>query len=905
MRLSLRAGQLLVALLMLCAWNGVAAAHDPDNPDGGVVPAAGITTAPVLLQRVEAAYPEAARAAGLGATVTLELQVDEQGAVIAARVVKPVGFGFDEAALTAARQLKFRPATKDGQPIAVTIVFNQGFRVRASFDVESTSDQSTTPSPLPVATTTEAPTYESTVQGRGPASAASAQTIRNLDLDLRPKTAPNDILRIVPGLLTVQHQGGGKADQLFLRGFDADHGTDVGVFVDGIPVNMPSHAHGQGYADMHWMIGEALDSIEVVKHPYDVRFGDFSTAGAVNLITRKDFAESFAQFTIGGFPTEGCSGGAANCKLIAQERALIVVSPHFKGWASKLHPWIAAEVARDQGPFVAPEQLNRYNVFAKLTYDIGPKSEIGIFFQAYGSRWIGSGQIPERAVAAGQITQFGSEDPSEGGMTQRQMFTLFFKHHSADTEVNITAYVTRYSLSLFNDFTFFLVNPVNGDEMEQDDSRVVTGAIASWKRYSRWHGISFRHQVGASIRYDGIHIDLWDAESSAVNDGGQSSGGSDFRQRLGRRAQADERLNMIGPGGAIQVLNLGSNDDISEVNLAAWVEEDIVWTRWLRTIAGLRMDYFGFNVSDLEQVYQPGVINTSGTRQVSVPSPKASIILTPFPAFDLYLNYGSGFHSNDARISVIPNTLRTPDGTPIQVLPRFYAGEFGARYTLRQYLTVAAAFWASYLQNEITIDSDVGQFSPGDPTVRYGLDLELRAHPWRWLYIDYDLAYAHSQSHPDHGNGGEIALAPKLYMTGGISYIGTGRMKGLRARLGMRYLSGNPMFDTNSAEYIALAATHPNQVIGQSYTIFDLSGNYRVSWFEAGFNIQNLFNATWREAQFGNESCTHDEVYNPKNANYSLCGITVPSAQRTGVPDVHFTPGVPFNLQVTLKAYFL
>lgn len=893
----LRAGPGLAVLFLV----SVAFAHEPE--DGGT-PQPNVTQAPVLVTRVEPVYPEVARTTGLGATVFLQIDIDDKGDVTDVRVVKPVGFGFDEAAVAAARQFKFRPATVDGAPAPVTILFHQHFSVRSNYTAETTAESPFT-QPAPIAPAASEPNYESTVVARGPSSAASAQTIRNLDFDLRPKTAPNDILRVVPGLLTVQHQGGGKADQLFLRGFDADHGTDVGVFVDGIPVNMPSHAHGQGFADLHWMIPEAIDSIEVVKHPYDVRFGDFSTAGAVNLLTRKDFPESFAQITVGGFPTEGCSGGITLCKLVAQERALIVVAPKLKGWAAKLHPWIAAEVARDQGPFVAPEKLFRYNLFAKLTYDLSRTTEIGMFFEGYGSQWVGSGQIPERAVASGQISQFGSEDPSEGGLTQRQMFTLFFKHHDADSEFKITAYVTRYSLALWNDFTFFLTNPVNGDELEQDDNRVFTGAIFSWKRFQRWRGISFHHQVGASIRYDGIHVDLWDAESSSVNNAGMSSGGSDFRQRTGRRTLANETMNMLGPGGAIEVLNLGSNDDISETNLAAWLEEDIQWSRWLRTIAGLRMDFFGFNVSDLAAPNVPGSINTSGTRQELVPSPKASVIFTPWRSLDIYLNFGMGFHSNDARISVIPDTLRTMDGSKIQVLPKFYAGEVGLRYSYGQYFTAATALWASYLENEITLDQDVGQFSPGDPTQRLGVDFEVRARPWKWLYIDYDIAYAHSTSVPDHGNGGEIALAPKLYMTGGISYLGTGKMAGLRARFGMRYLSGNPMFDTNSPEYMALAATHPNQVIGQDYVIFDLSANYRHRWFEAGFNIQNLFNATWREAQFGNESCTYQEVSDPKNPNYNVCGATLPAAQRTGVPDVHFTPGVPFNLQVTLKAYFM
>jgi hypothetical protein len=410
--------------------------------------------------------------------------------------------------------------------------------------------------------------------------------------------------------------------------------------------------------------------------------------------------------------------------------------------------------------------------------------------------------------------------------------------------------------------------------------------------------------VGASVRYDGIHVDLFDEESSAVNNGGQSSGGSDFRQILGRRSSANESMNMIGPGGVVEVLNLGANDDINQTNLAAWVEEDIVWKKWLRTITGLRLDYLIFEVNDLDQVYSPGSVNTSGTKQAMVPSPKQSVIFTPIAPLDIYLNFGMGFHSNDARISILPGNLRTADGSKIQTVPRFFAGEVGARYTFGKYFTAATALWASYLQNEITLDQDVGQFEPGDPTRRLGVDFELRAHPTAWLAIDYDLAYAHSTTLPAHGPSGELALVPQLYMTGGISYLGTGKAKGFRARFGMRYLSSNPVFNTNSPEYLALSKTSPQQVQGQGYTIFDLAGNYRYRWFEAGFYIQNLFNATWREAQFGNESCTYQEVYNPKNPNYAVCGITVAAAQRTGVPDVHYTPGVPFNLQVTLKAYF-
>src|SRR6185369_16365076 len=199
---------------------------------------------------------------------------------------------------------------------------DQQFVIRPHLVAETSAEPAPAIETAPPASAAPAPSaYESTVVARGPTTAASSSTIRNLDFDLRPKTSPNDILRVVPGLLTAQHQGGGKADQLFLRGFDADHGTDVGIFVDGVPVNMPSHAHGQGYADLHWLIAEAIDRVDVVKGPYDVRFGDFSTAGAVNFITRDQFDSSSVTLTVGGFPTLGCSGGIGNCKLVAQERA--------------------------------------------------------------------------------------------------------------------------------------------------------------------------------------------------------------------------------------------------------------------------------------------------------------------------------------------------------------------------------------------------------------------------------------------------------------------------------------------------------------------------------------------------------------------------------------------------------
>ncbi len=825
-------------ILLLCSQHALA--HEPDEqPEHG-------THAPVLIERVDAEYPEAARSAGIGGTVGLELTVAADGAVSEVKVVRPAGNGLDESAVAAARRFRFRPATHDGKAIASTVLFDQQFVLRPHLTAETLAEPVVEQAPAPPA----AVSYESTVQGRGPTSAASATTIREQDFDLRPKTSPNDILRVVPGLLAVQHQGGGKADQLFLRGFDADHGTDVAVFVDGVPVNLPSHAHGQGFTDLHWLIPEAVERIDVVKGPYDVRYGDFATAGAVNLVTRGQFDQSSLQLTLGGYLTRGCDDFPVHCKVVAQQRMVAIIAPKLTGWASKLHPWVAFEAARDDGPFISGQALSRYNLFAKISYDITPRTIIGAFISAYGSGWKSSGQIPSREVDAGLLDQFGSIDPSEGGETQRQMVTAFLRHKDAKHELTATFYYLRYRLSLWNDFTFFASNPLHGDEIEQDDDRNVTGFNVAYHVHHHWRSLSFRTTVGAQVRWDGAKLDLWDAEQ---------------RKRLGRHVD----------GGAFP---FGNNARADVLNLSAYAEEDVVFNKYLRAIVGLRGDYFGFNVdSELE---------TSGVKQKSVASPKATVVITPHRALDLYLNFGIGFHSNDARISVQEGRT-TPSGSVINTIPRIYAGEIGARLTLWKRVSAAAALWASYLENESVFVGDAGAFEPSDPSRRFGLDVELRVQALSWLYFDWDLSYANSTSVPNAGNGGAVALAPRLYMTGGVTVK---HPIGLRAGLRFRYLGDRPAFDESSDEYQRLNDTDPRRVNAEGWFVLDLYGAYRYRWFEAQAAIQNLTNTTWREAQFGNASCTRREV----NA---LGGCT-------GVTDVHFTPGVPFNLQLTVKAYF-
>ena len=889
-----------VCFVHLAAMEKRAFAHDPDDE----LPRTPVLTAPVLLEKVAPVYPEAARLAGIGGTVSLEIAVNPDGTVGEIKVVHGPGFGLDEAAVAAALTFRFRPATDHGKPIASTVLFDQVFVVRAHLTAEVEAVPSPPPDDAPVpATRAETPLesradYSSTVEARGATSAASSTSVRNLDFDLRPKTSPNDILRVVPGLLAVQHQGGGKADQLFLRGFDADHGTDVAVYVDGVPVNMPSHAHGQGFADLHWLIPEAVDRIDVTKGPYDPRWGDFATAGAVNLVTKKDFPESSAAITLGSFPTE--SGRA-----LATQRFVGIVAPVLGESLAKLHTWIAFEATHDDGPFVNPEGLDRYNLFAKLSYDLSPSTTIGVFAEAYGSQWLGSGQIPEREVAAGRLSQFGAIDPSEGGITERQMLTAFLRHKSADDELTVTTYVTRYRLSLWDDFTFFLGDPVNASEIEQDDRRLFGGLKIAYHVHRHWRGVSFQTSAGAESRYDDIHVDRWDAESQ----------NGDFRKRLGRHVDTSE----FGFSA--------SNSDITTIDISGWAEEDVIFNRHLRVIGGLRADYLGFDVADLGESLGAHQPNTSGTQQKAVLSPKLTAVITPAPdVFEVYLNFGEGFHSNMAPVALLDGkTFTNSDGSSFTVhaVPKIYGGELGARLHLGSRVDLAGALWASYLENETVFDADHATFAPADATRRIGVDLEARVQIVKWLYFDYDLAQASATAAPDHGNGGAVALAPRLYMTGGL----TAKRGGLRGALRVRYLGPRPAFDETSPEYqyfmsrtLPSGAPNPDYnpaaVNTEGYTIVDAYVAYRWRFLEAQLSVQNLLNSTWREAQFGNHSCTRDETYNPANPNYAgsgnqlsdgtfanRCGITFGS-QRSGVTDVHFTPGVPLNLQLTLKAYF-
>ena len=298
-----------------------------------------------------------------------------------------------------------------------------------------------------------------TVSAERSYSAAASRTIRDLDIRLRPRESSQDLLRLAPGLVIAQHAGGGKAEQIFLRGFDADHGTDVAISVDGVPVNMVSHAHGQGYADQHWLVPEVVDHIDVRKGPYDAQDGDLATAGAISLATRDRVRRA-------EFDTRGGSFGSAHALGLLP----------FGGPAGQAGGYFAVAGHFTKGPFLHPQDYTRLNLFGKWTAPVGTGAEVVATVSTYDARWNASGQIPERAVASGLISRFGSIDPSEGGNTQRYGATVGLRSTSGEASSwSANLYFTRYQLQLFSDFTFFRDDSVNGDGIEQNDRRWVVG----------------------------------------------------------------------------------------------------------------------------------------------------------------------------------------------------------------------------------------------------------------------------------------------------------------------------------------------------------------------------------------------------------------------------------------------
>ncbi len=822
----------------------IASAEDPSHGVTEAPPpeANAATTPPVLQTRAEPAYPPEALRDHVEGTVSLELQIDANGSVTAAHVLVPAGHGFDEAALDAAKQFTFTPAARAGRPVSAIVQLTYEFHLPTAPPPYAPGSAAQTPasaSPPSVRGASEqrAGDQSTLVLAQRPISAASSFAVQDREFQLRPIGSVQDILRVTPGLVMVQHSGGGKANQYFLRGFDADHGTDLALSIDGVPINMPSHAHGQGFADTNFIIPEAVERLEITKGPYFAYQGDFATAGAVNLVTRNDFEHSSVGFGISGSPGHGALG----------YRGLLVASPKW----DMVKATFAAEVGRQNGPFDNPENWDKYKLFNKLTFELTPTSTLSIAEMSYAGNWHGSGQIPARAVEQGIITRFGSIDPDEGGDTMRhQVYAQYRLRPSDDSEIRALAYLGTYTFNLFSNFTLYRYDPENGDEIEQQDRRVFYGAKSSYRVVHRVGGMRFETTIGSDVRSDDIHEMLW----STVH--------------------------------RLQLANL-RNDSVRETLMGAYASEAIAPFEWARVVVGARADQLAFSVDDnLPNSADPQNPHSGvdGAHQIS---PKASAILSPLrrrdAQLDVYLNWGHGFHSNDVR-----GVFTSPAVTP---LTRAVGEELGARTRLFEKIDVAAAGFLLDLDNETTWNGDDGTTNVGHATRRYGLELEGRYELTPWLAADGAVTFTHSQFTTDHENGGGLALAPKQTWSGGLSARhGLGPGVG---RAGLRFygIGDRPASDDGA-------------IVAPGFTQFDVHAGYRMRRWDVALDIENLFNGSYRSAQFDTVSRLRtDPAVGTRGLPSNFCGndgrlVTDAAGGFAGCEGVSFTPAYPFTARL-------
>ena len=440
---------------------------------------------------------------------------------------------------------------------------------------------------------------EVTVIGERPVAASSQQFIPDKEIILQPQGRPADVLRLIPGFVAVEHSGGaGKADQYFLRGFDADHGTDVAFFTDGMPINLRTHAHGQGYTDLNFIIPETIEGLEVNKGAYLPEYGDFATAGAVNFKTRQVVQEGVAQVAGGQFDTQ---------------RYLLMFSPT----KDKVRTMFAAEAYYTNGPYQNDNRYLRTNLFGKMTTNLTGRDELSLTGTFQKSQWNASGEIPLRAVNDGTLDRFGAIDPSEGGDTLRSTARLNYHYDTTSGgQFFANAYGQYYRLDLFTNFTFFLTDPVNGDGIQQSDRRVVYGGDLGYKQRGEVFGLPSIGTIGFQTRVDDIHAKL---------------GTQTTRMPTGNT----------------------TDSDILEASYAPFVKAEVQPTSWMRLAGGLRWETFTFDVRNLctTCAEQPAGRTSSG-----IVLPKMNLILGPWASTEFFANYGEGFHSNDARSAVAPGS---------------------------------------------------------------------------------------------------------------------------------------------------------------------------------------------------------------------------------------------------------
>ena len=536
---------------------------------------------------------------------------------------------------------------------------------------------------------------------------ATFHTLSEIDLHIRPVNSSQDLMRLVPGLFLGQHHGGGIAEHIFLRGFDADHGTDVNVSVDDMPINLVSHIHGQGFSDLHFLIPELVTGYEFGKGPYYADHGDFTTAGYVGFRTADVLNKSMVKLEAGQFNTGRV---VATIDLLSE-----------KASQSGESAYIAGESNYTDGPFDWPQHFSRLNLFGKYNMNLGAKNKLTVTLSTFNSQWRSSGEIPSRAVDEGLIGRFGYLDSLQGGHTSRSNIIARFGSTLSDNwYVQNQVYYSWYNFSHRYNDTFFADDSVNGDRLRQQETRNLFGYNGKLVNHSYFsNNTDLNSSIGLGMQFNSIH----NSELSHIND-------------------KFEVLNYLGLG------------NINENYVNSYVDENLRTGKWLFN-AGLRVDWFYFNYDRQTKSAMPSRIK-------SILSPKLNAEYTVNQEIQIYLKTGKGFHSNDARV-VVANQGQ-------KILPAAYGIDFGVNWKPADHLFINTAVWYLYLQQEFVYDGDEGTVDPGDKTRREGVDISARYQLNSWLYAFLDINYANARDIRAPKGNNYVPLAVPLSSAGGLNY---------------------------------------------------------------------------------------------------------------------------------------
>ncbi len=667
------------------------------------------------------------------------------------------------------------------------------------------------------------------VEGRaadlvGSASSAAEGSVGSEQLRQRPILRSGEVLETVPGVIITQHAGGGKANQYFLRGFNLDHGTDFATFLDGMPVNLPSHGHGQGYSDMNIVIPELVRRVDYQKGVYYAANGDFSSAGAARLESVQRLDQSLAIL-------EGGMYGFA--------RGVFAASPE----AGPGHLLYGVEASHHDGPWERPDDFQKLNGIA--TYSQG--DDAGGFIltaRGYHGKWQSSDQVASSAVREGLVPFFGSLDETTGGRSQR--YSLQGEWHRADdrSETKFNAYTFYYDLDLFSDFTYFAGSP-QGDQFEQKDKRWAGGADARHTWFGQLTGREMENTVGLQFRSDSIRNGLF--------------------QTVNRQVTAKTDYG----GGTIPATT--RTDDVWQTSVAPFVENRVQWLEKFRTVAGVRADYYYFDVASTRAA-------NSGTTDDAIISPKLSLIFGPWAKTEFYLQGGLGFHSNDGRGALTRVDPATGDpvdaeGNPIRPadpLVRTYGAEAGVRTSWVPGLNSTLSVWWLDIDSELLFVGDAGATEASRPSRRYGIEFANFYSITRQLTFDADISFSHSEFRNEvPGEGNHIPGSIESVVAAGLSYSAD---NGFFSSLRLRYFGPRPLEESNE--------------VRSSETIL-LSG-------EIGYRL----NRTWTiSAEALNILDRRDQDI----AYYYESRISPAATPRS---EVHFHPVEPFQVRVALTARF-